>query len=52
MEIKQTRLDELPSWAALKANAAELKSQSLASMFEADASRADEMSVDFDGYHY
>ncbi len=52
MEIQQTRLDELPSWAALEANAAELKGQSLASMFDADASRADEMSVDFDGYHY
>ena len=52
MEIKQTRLDELPSWAALQANAAELNGQSLASMFDADENRADEMSVDFGGYHY
>ncbi len=52
MGIKQTRLDQLPSWRALRANVAELEGQTLASLFAADGDRAEAMSVDFDGYHY
>ncbi len=52
MEIKQTRLDQLPSWGALQANVAELEGQTLASLFAADGDRAGAMSADFDGYHY
>ncbi len=52
MEIKQTRLDQLPSWGALQANVAELEGQTLASLFAADGDRAGAMSTDFDGYHY
>ncbi len=52
MEIKQTRLDQLPSWGALQANVAEIEGQTMASLFAADGDRAGAMSADFDGYHY